>query len=79
MPQELWREAKGVKTNNFTKIGKTEAGANTQSPLQKSNFGTTSRHELRKIRYQSLLIFNIVLKILSAILGMKSREMGRKS
>ena len=79
MPYESQREAKGVKTNNFTKIGKIETGANTQSPLQKSNFGTTSRQELRKIRYQNLLISNIVLKILSAILGMKSREMGRNS
>ena len=42
------------------KIGKTaRAEASVQSSFQKSNFDTTRRQKLRKVRYQSFSIYNI--------------------
>ena len=60
-----------------------ETGPSAQSPFQKPNFGTSGQ-KLRKIRYQSFLVisnlayfFELVLNVLFAIVGIKSREMGR--
>ena len=80
LPHELQKD---LRPGIFWKKEKLqEPGAGAQSLFQKSKFGTSGQ-KLRKIRYQSFLMmsnfFDIRFKILSSIVGTKSREMGRKS